>query len=38
MQQGAAGTCGNCRAVDAEKEIDKIIKNTLASFKFKCKA
>ena len=38
MKQAAASSCANCRAVDAEKEIDKIIKNTLASFKFKCKA
>jgi hypothetical protein len=38
MKQGDARTCAFCRAVDAEKEIDKIIKNTLASFKFKCPA
>ena len=38
MKQAAASSCANCRAVDAEKEIDKIIKNTLASFKFKCTA
>ena len=36
MSQGAARTCANCRAVDAEKEIDRVIINTLASFKFKC--